>query len=80
MSEEPKVAQKKPYVVELKAGETYYWCACGHSKNQPFCDASHKGKGITPIAFVSPKTEAAYLCGCKASKKKPFCDGTHKSL
>jgi CDGSH-type Zn-finger protein len=80
MSAEPQIAQKKPCVVNLKAGETYYWCACGHSKNQPFCDGSHKDKGFTPVVFVAEKTGDAYLCGCKHTKKQPYCDGTHKAI
>ena len=80
MSNEAVVAQKAPFAVEVKAGETYYWCACGRSKNQPFCDGAHKGTGIEPMAFTAEKTETAYLCGCKRSANPPFCDGAHKSL
>jgi CDGSH-type Zn-finger protein len=80
MSNEAVVAQKAPFAVEVKAGETYYWCACGRSKNQPFCDGAHKGTGIEPMAFTAEKTETAYLCGCKRSANPPFCDGAHKAL
>ena len=80
MSDEAKIAQKAPYSVEVEAGETYYWCACGHSKNQPFCDGSHQGTGFEPVAFTAEKSETAYLCGCKRTANKPFCDGTHSSL
>ena len=80
MSDEAKIAQKAPYPVEVEAGETYYWCACGHSKNQPFCDGSHQGTGFEPVAFTAEKSEIAYLCGCKRTANKPFCDGTHSSL
>ena len=80
MSDEAKIAQKAPYPVEVEAGETYYWCACGHSKNQPFCDGSHQGTGFEPVAFTAEKSETAYLCGCKRTANKPFCDGTHSSL
>ena len=61
-------------------GETYYWCACGQSSNQPFCDGSHKGTSFTPLAFKAEKSETVYLCGCKKTKTPPFCDGTHKGL
>ena len=71
--------QKKPYAVELEAGE-YYWCACGLSKKQPFCDGSHKGTNFTPVKFILDKKETKYLCGCKATKTPPFCDGTHNKL
>lgn len=80
MSDEAKIAQKTPYAVEVEAGETYYWCACGHSKNQPFCDGSHQGTGFEPVAFTAEKSETAYLCGCKRTANKPLCDGTHTSL
>lgn len=77
---ESVVAQKGPYEVELKAGEKYFWCACGRSAKQPFCDGSHKGTGLKPRMFVAEKTGTAWLCGCKASKTQPFCDGTHNTL
>jgi CDGSH iron-sulfur domain-containing protein 3 len=77
---EPFIAQKGPYPAELEAGRTYLWCACGLSENQPFCDGSHGGTGLTPIRFVAPETGTAYLCGCKHTCNKPFCDGTHGGL
>lgn len=80
MSDEAKIAQKAPYSVQVKAGETYYWCACGHSKNQPFCDGSHQGTGIEPVAFTAKDSETVYLCGCKRTSNKPFCDGAHTSI
>ena len=76
---EPKIAQKGPYPVDLQAG-TYWWCACGQSKNQPFCDGSHKGSVFEPVKFEVAQAGQHYLCGCKHSAKKPFCDGTHKKL
>ena len=74
---EPLSPQKEPYAVEVKEGETYYWCACGRSKNQPFCDGSHEGTDFQPTAFTAEKTETVYLCGCKKTGSAPFCDGTH---
>lgn len=74
------VAQKSPYAVEVEAGKTYYWCSCGKSAKQPFCDGTHKGSAFVPTAFTAEKNETAYLCGCKASKNGAFCDGSHKSL
>ena len=76
----PIVAQKGPYAQAVEAGKTYYWCACGHSANQPFCDGSHKAVGLAPKPFVAEKSATAYLCGCKQSKNAPYCDGTHQSL
>ena len=80
MSEEAIIAQKGPYSVEVEVGKTYYWCACGRSKNQPYCDGSHQGTGFEPAAFIAEKSETVYLCGCKRTSNKPFCDGTHESL
>ncbi len=77
---EPEIAQKSPYAVNVEAGKTYYWCACGRSKNQPFCDGSHKGTEFSPVSFTAEKAEKVFLCGCKHSAKKPFCDGGHKKL
>lgn len=80
MSEDPVISKKAPYVVEVSEGESYYWCACGRSKSQPFCDGSHQGTGIDPVVFVADKSDKVYLCGCKHTARKPFCDGVHKSL
>jgi len=74
------MSNKAPIAVELKEGETYYWCSCGKSAKQPFCDGAHKGSAFAPKAFTAEKTGTAYLCACKAVKDGPFCDGTHKSL
>lgn len=75
----PIIAQKGPYVQKLEAG-SYWWCACGRSQTQPFCDGSHKGTGFAPkkVDFTEPKTVA--WCGCKHSKNGAFCDGTHGEL
>jgi len=76
---EPIIAQKSPFVQQADAG-SYWWCACGRSKSQPFCDGSHKGTGLAPVKtdVASPKTIA--WCGCKRSKTQPFCDGSHSRL
>lgn len=80
MSEEAVITQKSPYAVEVTQGKTYYWCACGKSKSQPYCDGSHKGSSFEPVAFEAEKTGTLYLCGCKRSANAPFCDGAHQSL
>lgn len=80
MAEQPIIAEKKPAKVELKKGESYTWCRCGRSKDQPFCDGSHKGTGITPITFKAEASEDAVLCQCKATGDAPYCDGTHSKL
>jgi CDGSH-type Zn-finger protein len=64
----------------VKTGESYWWCACGRSANQPFCDGSHQGTGIEPVEWVSDKDGKAWFCGCKATQKPTMCDGSHKAL
>jgi CDGSH-type Zn-finger protein len=80
MSERPIIAAKKPAAEELKKGKNYYWCRCGRSKNQPFCDGSHKGTGLAPLEFKPDEDGEAYLCQCKGTGNAPYCDGTHKKL
>jgi len=75
----PNIAQKSPFVLKMEAG-TYYWCACGKSKSQPFCDGSHKGSGFSPIKAVIEKEKKVAWCGCKHSKNGCFCDGTHAKI
>jgi CDGSH-type Zn-finger protein len=76
----PIIAAKKPAKVELEAGKDYYWCRCGLSKSQPFCDGSHATTDITPQKFTAEKTGGAALCQCKATGAGPYCDGSHASL
>ena len=76
---EPVIAQKQPWALELEPGD-YWWCACGRSKTQPFCDGSHKGTDFTPVKFEVVEKTRVWLCGCKHSVDRPFCDGTHKKL
>ena len=78
--EEPVIAQKGPYEVEVEAGRKYLWCRCGKSASQPFCDNAHKGGSLKPVLFTAEKTETVYLCGCKRTKDQPFCDGSHTDL
>lgn len=77
---EPTIAAKNPVKVELEKGKEYYWCACGRSASQPFCDGSHRGTPFTPKAFVAEEEGEAYLCQCKHTKNAPFCDGSHAKL
>lgn len=86
---EADIAQRKSYKVDLKKGETYYYCTCGKSKNQPFCDGSHEGTKFRPLQFVfegdaenPDEIEKKSLCGCKHNKVESgaFCDGSHKNV
>jgi CDGSH-type Zn-finger protein len=76
---DPVVYDKKPCILELEPG-TYYWCACGMSKNQPYCDGSHAGTGIEPVEFAVDKEQRVALCLCKHSKHSYKCDGSHSHL
>lgn len=75
----PKVAQKGPFVMTMQPGK-YYWCACGKSNSQPFCDSSHKGSEFSPIMEEITIEKKIAWCGCKHSGIKPFCDGTHRNI
>ncbi len=75
----PVIAQKQPYVMEIKPGK-YAWCSCGKSLKQPFCDGSHKGTGFSPTIEEISEAKTVAWCGCKHSNKKPYCDGSHNSL
>jgi CDGSH-type Zn-finger protein len=76
----PVAAQKAPYPVDVEAGKTYWWCACGKSKKQPFCDGSHSGSGMQPMKYDATAFKKLFFCGCKATKNQPLCDGAHKAL
>lgn len=75
----PKIAGKKSMLMEMEPGD-YYWCSCGESRNQPFCDGSHQGTEFQPVHVNIKEKQSVYWCTCKLSGKKPFCDGKHKEL
>ena len=80
MSEQPAIGGTAPIPVEVEAGKDYWWCTCGKSAKQPFCDGSHKGTSFVPQKFTAESTGTFNLCGCKNSDDKPFCDGAHNLL
>jgi CDGSH-type Zn-finger protein len=80
MADEAVIAQKGPYQVELTEGKPYFYCRCGRSQKQPFCDGSHKDTGIEPMRFVVDHTGTFNICGCKTTDDEPFCDGSHLLL
>lgn len=77
---EPTIASKSPFAIDVEKGKTYYFCTCGKSATQPFCDGAHKGSDFSPIAHTPDENKTVYACGCKKSKNLPFCDGTHHDL
>lgn len=77
---EPTIAQREPYAVEVEAGKSYLWCACGRSASQPFCDGSHKGSEFTPVKYEAEESGTVWFCGCKHTGDRPFCDGSHAGL
>jgi CDGSH iron-sulfur domain-containing protein 3 len=80
MSETPDIGGRAPLPIEVEAGKSYWWCACGRSKSQPFCDGSHKGTTFTPIEWKAENAERAFFCACKRTSNRPLCDGSHKKL
>jgi len=80
MPSQPKIAAKAPFLVEVEASKTYFWCACGRSGKQPFCDGSHSGTGIQPVPYKADANKKLWFCGCKMTQSRPFCDGAHKTL
>ncbi|QBF30960.1 CDGSH iron-sulfur domain-containing protein [Thalassococcus sp. S3] len=80
MSETPTIAQKAPYKVDVVEGKTYFWCACGKSANQPFCDGAHNDTEFQPVKYTAPADKTVFFCGCKASQTSPLCDGSHNAL
>ncbi|MCH7741652.1 MAG: CDGSH iron-sulfur domain-containing protein [Proteobacteria bacterium] len=77
---EPVIAQKSPYEVDVEEGKTYFWCACGKSAKQPFCDGSHQDTEFLPKKYEAQESKTIFFCGCKNSSTKPLCDGSHNKL
>lgn len=77
---EAKIAQKGPFPIDVEEGKRYFWCECGRSETQPFCDVAHVGTDFRPVRYKAEKSGTVYFCGCKQTSTPPFCDGTHNSL
>ena len=80
MADAPIVAQKSPFAIDVTEGKSYFWCSCGRSSKQPFCDGSHKDTGLEPVKYTADADKKVFFCGCKASDKSPLCDGSHSKL
>jgi CDGSH-type Zn-finger protein len=80
MDESGTAHKFSPIQVQLEADKQYYWCRCGLSQSQPFCDGSHRGTGLIPLAFTIQEDKSVWLCVCKKTGNAPFCDGTHNRL
>jgi CDGSH-type Zn-finger protein len=78
--DQPVIAQKSPYAANVEEGNSYWWCACGRSKSQPFCDGSHKGTSFSPVEYKADRTGTVFFCGCKRTSTPTMCDGTHSTL
>jgi CDGSH-type Zn-finger protein len=76
----PVIAQISPIPVNVEAGKAYFWCACGRSKKQPFCDGSHKDTSFTPVKYEAGQSTKIFFCCCKHTQNAPMCDGAHKTL
>jgi len=77
---EPTRASDTPIPVEVESGKTYFWCACGLSQNQPFCDGSHKDTDFVPVKYQATETKKVWFCGCKSTAGAPLCDGSHNKI
>jgi CDGSH iron-sulfur domain-containing protein 3 len=77
---EPVIAGKQPIAIDVEAGKKYFWCACGRSAKQHFCDGSHKGTTFTPLPYEADKNRKVFFCACKKTGNSPMCDGTHNKL
>lgn len=76
----PTRVSDTPYTIDVESGKSYFWCSCGKSNSQPFCDGSHNGSDFTPVKFIATETKKVFFCGCKSTKSQPMCDGSHQEI
>ena len=74
---EPVIASRKPCLIKVESGKSYFWCSCGRSSKQPFCDGSHSGTEFTPLKYDATESKKVFFCGCKVTGNQPMCDGSH---
>jgi CDGSH-type Zn-finger protein len=74
------IAQRSPYGIDVEEGKTYWWCTCGRSAKQPFCDGSHKVTSMAPLKYTADKSGKVWFCGCKQTASQPLCDGAHNKI
>ena len=77
---DPVIAQKSPIPVDVEKGKNYFWCVCGRSAKQPFCDGAHQGTGLEPMKWTAEETKRVFFCACKHTNGQPLCDGSHNRL
>jgi CDGSH-type Zn-finger protein len=80
MAEKGAIAGREPIGVAVEAGKDYWWCACGLSKKQPFCDGSHRGSAFSPLQWQATESRQVWFCTCKQTATQPLCNGAHKAL
>ena len=80
MTDTAEIGGRQPIAIEVEAGKSYWWCVCGRSKTQPFCDGSHKVTSLTPMEWKAEASKRVFFCACKRTGKRPLCDGSHKQL
>ena len=72
------MSDEHPIMLDLEPG-TYYWCSCGKTQNQPFCDGSHEGTSFLPMEFNITEKKQYALCNCQRTQDAPYCDGSHEN-
>jgi CDGSH-type Zn-finger protein len=82
MAKERVSAAAAPIKIDVEAGKAYFWCSCGLSKTQPFCDGAHAREetGLAPVRWEALESRTVFFCACKKTQGEPLCDGSHARL